>query len=90
MVLCVAEGGRTLGLLGGWVILDLVMWRSGCSDGVVEVVDASRAAEVLWMVRREMVEGSVVRLAKFRAKAQLGQAMVGDLIIGLSMVVERA
>lgn len=80
MVLWGADGARLLGLLGGWVILDLVMWRSGVSAGV-EAVDASRAAEVLWRVRREMAVENVVRLAKVRAKVQLGQAMVGWLSV---------
>lgn len=60
------------------MIFDFVTWRSGASAGldgvVVSAVNGWSAAEVLWRVRRGK---ATVRVAKMRAKVQLGQAMVG-------------
>ena len=85
MVLCGWAGARALGLLGLWVILDLVMWRRGGSSAGVEgvglAVAAWEAAVVLWRVRRKVVVSATVRLAKVRAKVQLGQAMVGGMLV---------
>ena len=89
MVLCGCAGARALGLLGLWVILDLVMCRSADWAGLEGVGSAAavcRAAEVLWRVRREVVGFRELFLAKVRAKVQLGQAIVVDCQCGLSFM----